>query len=391
MIKRDISDLLRIYASEFRAILIVGPRQSGKTTLVKQVFKDKQYVSLENPDERYIAENDPRAFLKRFPKGAIFDEIQRAPSLLNYLQEILDTTEEDGLFILTGSNNVLLQESVTQSLAGRIGVLDLYPLGFNELPIEVQQLNLNQILFRGAYPEVLVKRRNPTLWYNSYIRTYIERDVKQLKNIENTLLFIKFVKLCAGRIGLQLNSTSLSNECGIDVKTVNAWLSVLEATYIIKLITPYYKNFNKRLVKTPKLYFIDTGLACSLLGIRKEEELENSHFRGALVENFILLEVLKKSVNSGTSDALYYWRDNKGLEIDLIVESESGQMLPIEIKSSQTYTNKFSQNISKFCELAALKIGYVLYDGLVEFVSSENIHVQSWRTFLNSSSRERDF
>ena len=382
MIRREITDLLRVYASEFRAILLVGPRQSGKTTLVKQVFKEKHYVSLENPDERYVAENDPRAYLKRFPKGAILDEIQRAPSLLNYLQEILDTTEEDGLFILTGSNNVLLQESITQSLAGRIGVLDLYPLGFNELPKEVQQCNLNHFLFRGAYPEVVVKRRNPTLWYNSYIRTYIERDVKQLKNIENTLLFIKFVKLCAGRIGQQLNSTSLSNECGIDVKTVNAWLSVLEATYIIKLITPYYKNFNKRLVKTPKLYFVDTGLACSLLGIRKEEELVNSHFRGALVENFLIMETFKKSVNSGVGDALYYWRDNKGLEIDLLIENEKGEMLPIEIKSSQTYSNKFSDNISKFCEFADVKKGIVIYDGVVEFISSDNIQVQSWKTFL---------
>ncbi len=382
MIRREITDLLRVYASEFRAILLVGPRQSGKTTLVKQVFKEKHYVSLENPDERYVAENDPRAYLKRFPKGAILDEIQRAPSLLNYLQEILDTTEEDGLFILTGSNNVLLQESITQSLAGRIGVLDLYPLGFNELPKEVQQCNLNHFLFRGAYPEVVVKRRNPTLWYNSYIRTYIERDVKQLKNIENTLLFIKFVKLCAGRIGQQLNSTSLSNECGIDVKTVNAWLSVLEATYIIKLITPYYKNFNKRLVKTPKLYFVDTGLACSMLGIRKEEELVNSHFRGALVENFLIMETFKKSVNSGVGDALYYWRDNKGLEIDLLIENEKGEMLPIEIKSSQTYSNKFSDNISKFCEFADVKKGIVIYDGVVEFVSSDNIQVQSWKTFL---------
>jgi hypothetical protein len=382
MIRREITDLLRVYASEFRTILLVGPRQSGKTTLVKQVFNEKHYVSLENPDERYVAENDPRAYLKRFPKGAILDEIQRAPSLLNYLQEILDTTEEDGLFILTGSNNVLLQESITQSLAGRIGVLDLYPLGFNELPEEMQQFNLNHFLFRGAYPEVVVKRRNPTLWYNSYIRTYIERDVKQLKNIENTLLFIKFVKLCAGRIGQQLNSTSLSNECGIDVKTVNAWLSVLEATYIIKLITPYYKNFNKRLVKTPKLYFVDTGLACSLLGIRKEEELVNSHFRGALVENFLIMETFKKSVNSGAGDALYYWRDNKGLEIDLLIENEIGEMLPIEIKSSQTYSNKFSDTISKFCELADVKKGIVLYDGVVEFVSSDNIQVQSWKSFL---------
>ena len=382
MIRREITDLLRVYASEFRAILLVGPRQSGKTTLVKQVFKEKQYVSLENPDERYIAESDPRAFLKRFPNGAILDEIQRAPSLLNYLQEILDTTEEDGLFILTGSNNVLLQESITQSLAGRIGVLDLYPLGFNELPEELHQLNLNHFIFRGSYPEVIVKKRNPTLWYNSYIKTYIERDVKQLKNIENTLLFIKFVKLCAGRIGQQLNSTSLSNECGIDVKTVNAWLSVLEATYIIKLITPYYKNFNKRLVKTPNLYFVDTGLACSLLGIRKEEELVNSHFRGALVENFLIMETFKKSVNSGVGDALYYWRDNKGLEIDLLIENEKGEMLPIEIKSSQTYSNKFSDNISKFCEFADVKKGIVIYDGVVEFVSSDNIQVQSWKTFL---------
>lgn len=382
MIEREITDLLSEYAKEFRSILIVGPRQSGKTTLVKQVFKHKPYVSLENPDERLIAENDPRAFLNRFSSGAILDEIQRAPLLLNYLQEILDTIDEDGWFILTGSNNLLLQESITQSLAGRIGILDLYPLCFNELTDENRSYSLDSIIYRGSYPEVIVKKRNPVLWYNSYIKTYVERDVKQLKNIENTLLFVKFVKLCAGRIGQQINFTSLSNECGIDVKTVHAWLAILESTYIIKLLPPYYKNYNKRIVKSPKLYFIDCGLACSLLGIKKENELEFSHFRGALVENYLIIELYKKAINKGTGEEFYYWRDNKGLEIDLIIEKTTNHILPIEIKSAQTYSTNFISNLKSFNKIANCEESVLLYDGNIEFTTSENISVMHWKSFL---------
>ncbi len=273
MIKRELKVILGEYAGEFRSVLLVGPRQSGKTTLVQETFPDKPYVSLENPDERLLAETDARAFLNRFPQGAILDEVQRVPSLFSYLQEILDRTGQDGLFILTGSNNILLQENISQTLAGRLGILDLYPLSFREISNIGKEYTLNELIFKGSYPEIYNKNRKSELWYNSYIRTYIERDVRQLKNIENTSLFIKFLKTCAGRTGQQLNVSAISNECGIDLKTVNSWLSVLEQTYVIKLLQPFYKNFNKRIVKTPKLYFIDTGLACSLLGIRKKEEL----------------------------------------------------------------------------------------------------------------------
>jgi len=237
MVSREIETLLREYAKEFRSLLLVGPRQSGKSTLVKKVFSDKPYISLENIDERELALGDPRAFLQRFPYGAILDEIQRVPSLFNYLQEILDNSSEDGLFILTGSNNLLLQSNISQTLAGRIGILDLLPLSLNEIKkFDSEELNIDSLIIKGAYPEIYNKKRNPQHWYPSYIRTYVERDVREIKNIDNISLFTRFIRLCAGRVGQQLNVSSLSNECGIDVKTVNSWLSVLESTYIIKLL-----------------------------------------------------------------------------------------------------------------------------------------------------------
>ena len=263
MVNRKIEDLLREYAGEFRSLLLVGPRQSGKSTLVKKVFFEKPYISLENIDERDLALRDPRAFLQRFPNGAILDEIQRVPSLFNYLQEILDNSTEDGLFILTGSNNLLLQSNISQTLAGRIGILDLLPLSHNEIKkFDEEEVDIDSLITKGAYPEIYQKKRNPQHWYPSYIRTYIERDVRDIRNIDNISMFTKFLRLCAGRVGQQLNISSMSNECGIDVKTVNSWLSVLESTYIIKLLQPYYKNYNKRIVKSPKLYFFDTGVVC---------------------------------------------------------------------------------------------------------------------------------
>lgn len=381
MLNRELTSSLKIYAQEFRSVLLVGPRQSGKTTLVRQCFPEKPYVSLENPDERMLADSDPRAFLGRFPEGAILDEIQRVPKLFNYLQEILDNSKKDGLFILTGSNNILLQDSVSQTLAGRMGILDLLPLSYRELSAEYRNKTLSELILQGGYPEILSKNRQANLWYSSYVRTYVERDVRQLKNIENTMLFTKFLKLCAGRIGQQLNVSALSNECGIDVKTVNSWLSVLESTYIIKLLQPFYQNFNKRIVKTPKLYFIDTGLACSFLSIRKKEELAHSHFRGALVENYLISECIKNGLNTQTGQAFYYWRDNKGLEIDLIIQNADLIEL-IEIKAAQTYTEEFTKNLRAIMKLGDIKESYVLYDGLQEFEKSEGIRVWNWRNFL---------
>jgi len=381
MLNRELTSSLKLYAQEFRSVLLVGPRQSGKTTLVRQCFPEKPYVSLENPDERMLADSDPRAFLGRFPQGAILDEIQRVPKLFNYLQEILDNSKKDGLFILTGSNNILLQDSLSQTLAGRMGILDLLPLSYRELSAEYRNKTLSELILQGGYPEIISKNRQANLWYSSYVRTYVERDVRQLKNIENAMLFTKFLKLCAGRIGQQLNISALSNECGIDVKTVNSWLSVLESTYIIKLLQPFYQNFNKRIVKTPKLYFIDTGLACSLLSIRKKEELAHSHFRGALVENYLISECIKNGLNTQTGQAFYYWRDNKGLEIDLIIQNADLVEL-IEIKAAQTYTDDFTKNLRAIMKLGEINESYVLYDGLLEFEKSEGIRVWNWRSFL---------
>ncbi len=381
MIKRDITKLLKLYAESFRAVLIVGPRQSGKTTLTKNCFPTKPYISLENPDERLLATNDPRAFLNRFPNGAILDEIQRVPLLLNYLQEILDNTDEDGLFILTGSNNILLEEYITQSLAGRVGILDLLPLSYNEIYKTENHLSLAEIILKGFYPEVISKKRNPSIWFASYIRTYIERDVRQIKQIDDVLLFQKFLKLCAGRVGQQLNLTSLSNACGINIRTTQSWLSILESTYVIRLLQPYYENFNKRVVKSPKIYFCDTGLVCSLLNIKTVDELMLSHFRGALVENFIIMETIKNTFNTNNGEQQFYWRDNNGVEIDLLVQ-KGENFVPVEIKSAQTYSKDFAKNIKKFMSYSETTRGIILYDGIQSFDGSDGIKVMNWREFL---------
>ncbi|PKP49766.1 MAG: AAA family ATPase [Bacteroidetes bacterium HGW-Bacteroidetes-12] len=379
MITREIESLIKEYSRQFRSLLVVGPRQTGKSTLVKKVFPNKPYVSLENIDERTLAENDPRAFLNRFPKGAILDEVQRTPLLFNYLQEIIDNSNEDGLFILTGSNNLLLQSSISQSLAGRIGIIDLLPLTVQEIEkFGKTNFSLNELIFKGSYPEIYDKTRKPTLWYPAYIRTYVERDVRLIKNIENTLLFTRFLKICAGRVGQQINVSALSNECGIDVKTVNSWLSVLESSFVIKLLQPYFKSFNKRIVKTSKLYFYDTGLVCSLLNIKNTNELSLSHFKGSLVENFILMELVKQMKNKGASEDIYYWRDNKGVEVDILIDY-GNKLLPIEIKSAQTFNKDFLVNIKKFNSYSNVDIGWVIYDGILEFEAENGILVKNWR------------
>jgi predicted AAA+ superfamily ATPase len=382
MIVREIAPLLLEYARSFRSVVIVGPRQSGKTTLAKACFPDKPYVSLENPDMLELANHDPRGFLGGFPKGAILDEIQRAPQLFNYLQEILDNTEEDGLFILTGSNNILLQENISQTLAGRIGILDLLPLSFREVRELVKGLSLPELILRGFYPEIYQKNRNPQLWYQSYIRTYLERDVRQIRQIENTLLFQKFLRLCAGSVGQQVNYASLSNDCGIDVRTVHSWLSVLENSFVLYRLQPFHQNFKKRVVKSPKIYFVDTGLACALLNIKSKDEFSNSHFKGALVENFVVSECLKNKHNLNQYDRnFYYWRDNNGTEIDLIIEA-ANTISPVEIKSAQTYSKDFSRSLKKFILYSGTKQGTIVYNGEASFKGSDGIDLINWKDFF---------
>ncbi len=378
MVSRVAEKWLKKLARQFRAVAVVGPRQSGKTTLVREVFKSKPYVSLEDPDQRLVADNDPRAFLNQFKRGAIIDEAQRVPQLFSYLQQILDDTRKDGLFILTGSNNFLLQQSISQTLAGRIGYMDLFPFCYSEIVEAGKQYSTNELIWRGCYPEIYDRNRKPEVWYPAYIRTYIERDVKQLKNITSTITFNRFMKLCAGRTGQQLNMAALSNESGIDLKTIQSWLAVLQSSFIIFLLPPHHKNFNKRVVKTPKLYFYDTGLACSLLGIGHAKELTNSHFRGALFENWVIAELLKQKHNTGIDWAFYYWRDNKGLEIDLLIDGHK-KLIPFEIKSAQTFQESFVKNIQAWNGYSGQRGGQLLFDGKDNYTRSDKIKISNWR------------
>jgi predicted AAA+ superfamily ATPase len=376
--------LLRKYSRQFRAVAVVGPRQSGKTTLVKKVFPRKPYVSLEDPDERILAATDPRGFLARYKKGAIIDEAQRVPELFNYMQGILDQSNKDGFYILTGSNNFLLQQSISQSLAGRIGYIDLLPLCYSEiLQFKIKDDSIEELILNGSYPELYDKNRKPSLWYPAYIRTYIERDVKQIRNIENTILFNRFLQLCAGRTAQQLNVSALSNETGVEIKTIQAWLSILQSSYIVYLLPPYHKNFNKRVVKTPKLYFLDTGLACSLLGIREKNELDKSHFRGALFENYIIMELLKQKFNNGSNAGFYYWKENNGLEIDLLIDTGK-KMIAHEIKSTVTYSESLLKGLQQWQKVSQSDNGVLLYNGKIELKEKGQAEVCNWRNYKSN-------
>lgn len=373
--------LLRTYSREFRTVAVVGPRQSGKTTLVRKVFPRKPYVSLEDPDERMLAATDPRAFLSRYKSGAIIDEAQRVPELFNYMQGILDQSQKDGFYILTGSNNFLLQQSISQSLAGRIGYIDLLPLCYAEIiQFKRKDYSIEELILNGCYPELYDKNRKPTLWYPAYIRTYIERDVKQIRNIENTLVFNRFLQLCAGRTGQQLNISALSNETGVEIKTVQAWLSILQSSYVIHLLPPYHKNFNKRVVKTPKLYFLDTGLACSLLGIHEKKELVNSHFRGALFENYVIMEMLKQKYNVGSAAGFYYWKENNGLEIDLLVD-DGREMIAHEIKATATFNESLLKSLHQWGKVSGSRKGVLLYNGQMELNEKHYPQVRNWANY----------
>lgn len=360
MIHREAEKELILLATQFKAVAVTGPRQSGKTTLVRMVFKDKPYANLENPDIRKFAMDDPRGFLSNYPDGAILDEVQRAPELFSYLQQILDEKEENGLFILTGSNNFLLQDNISQSLAGRVGYLFLLPLTLAEMNAGESQND--ELLFRGGYPELYQKKTDPVKYYANYIRTYIERDVRLLKNIADLYTFERFLRLCAGRTGQLLNMSSLAAEIGVDVKTIGSWIGVLEASFIIFRLQPYHKNFNKRIVKMPKLYFYDTGLATALMGVDNLSQLTIHPFRGSLFENMVVLDFLKRLYNNGKSNNLFFWRDNTGNEIDLLIKRENIRF-PVEIKSGQTISDDFFKGIRYWNKLSQTQGGFLVYGG----------------------------
>jgi predicted AAA+ superfamily ATPase len=380
MLARDAEKTLIRLAKSFPIVAITGPRQAGKTTLAKAVFEGKPYVSLENPDEREFAQNDPKRFLARFHNGAVLDEVQRCPSLLSWLQGLVDERGVMGDFVLTGSAQFDLIEGITQTLAGRVGRVELLPLSSRELKAANQLPNsLSQMLIQGGYPALYDRKIITQDWFSNYVATYVERDVRQLISVRNLSQFQTFLKMCASRTGQLINLTSLGADCGISAVTAKQWLSVLETSYIVTLLRPHHSNFGKRLVKTPKIYFLDSGLAAWLMGIRSAETLETHAARGALFESWVVSELYKKRLNAGLPIDLFFWRDNTGNEVDLIVENEKG-LQPIEIKSGSTYASDWSQGLKKWQALAqnsSLEPA-ILYGGESTF-EREGLKVWGWR------------
>jgi len=339
MFSRALQSTIERFGKSFPVVAVTGPRQSGKTTLVRKMFADRAYVSLEDPSERAFALEDPKGFLARFVKGAVFDEAQRWPDLFSFLQGLVDEDRTPGRFILTGSQQFGLLAGITQSLAGRVGMTRLLPLSLAEIPAG-KVGTLDEWILRGGYPALYDGARNAGDWFASYVATYVERDVRQVLNVQDLATFQRFVRLCAGRTGQLLNLNALAGEAGISHTTARAWMSVLESSDLVHLLPPYHQNFGKRLVKSPKLYFLDAGLASWLLGIRTVETLETHPSRGALFETLIVSEFLKARYNKGLPSDLYFWRDNNGLEADLIFET-GGSLQMVEIKSGQTLTSDY--------------------------------------------------
>lgn len=394
MIKRTLAQKLHQLVKQYPVITITGPRQSGKTTLVRSEFKDYRYFSLENPDTRQIALTDPRGFLNSVKTGTILDEIQRAPDLVSYIQTMVDEDDQPGRFILTGSQNFLLFEKISQSLAGRTAILHLLPFSKRELlgqqPITIDSFpvvsemdsystDLWQLLYQGFYPRIHDKQLNPTEWYAWYYQTYIERDVRLLQNIGDINTFTRFVRLCAGRNGQPVNFTNLAADAGITHTTARRWLSILQASFIVALVQPYHENFRKRITKSPKLYFFDTGLLAFLLGIRNAEELQFHAMRGSVFESFVFSELHKMFVHSGQIPSIYFWSDSAGHEIDFIVEQGS-RLIAIEAKSGETFNDDFIKGLQYFSALAGERVNQsiLIFSGKENF-TYKNINILSWQ------------
>jgi len=352
MIERTLQKKLLYLSTKFPFVLITGPRQSGKSTLVRHTFPDYCYISLEESDNRIYAEEDPRGFISEYPEKTIIDEVQRVPKLLSYLQTHSDLAGKNGMYILTGSQNFQLLSSVDQSLAGRVAILTLLPFSHIEMRDGgILPQNIDEEIFNGSYPRLYDNGLSAGDFYPSYIDTYVERDVRSVKDIGNLSAFVRLLKLCAGRIGQLLNMSSLATECGVTIPTINSWLSVLQSSYIIYLLQPDYRNFSKRLVKTPKLYFYDTGLACSLLEIKQASQVSNHYLRGGLFENMVINEFLKRGFNEGDRPSFTFWRDSNGNEVDLLI-NRGDHVDSVEIKSGQTYSTDFFRNLKYWGNLS---------------------------------------
>lgn len=380
MINRQLLSKLKHLAGKFPFVAITGARQTGKSTLAEMAFPDYKKVSLEDLDMRAWATEDPRGFIDAYPDHTILDEVQRVPSLLSYLQTHADKAKKEGMYILTGSQNMVLMQSIDQSLAGRVALLSLMPFSHSELrSASLMKESVNEAIFTGCFPRIYDKDISPVDYYPNYIKTYVQRDVRELRDIGNLSMFNKFIKLCAGRIGQLLNKSSLAIECGVTVPTIDAWLSILETSSIIYCLRPDYNNFSKRLVKTPKLYFCDTGLACSLLEIKDASQLETHYMRGNLFENMIVTEFLKDAFNKGEEPALTFWRDSSGHEVDLL-QSINGLQNAYEIKSGATFSTEYFKGVNYWAELSGAPVGcrHVVYGGAQTMQRSEG-KVISWR------------
>lgn len=378
MIKRKISNEIKTLAKEFPIVAILGPRQSGKTTIARHLFKNYDYVSMEDYDVREMAIDDPRGFLNQYPKNVIIDEIQRVPQLFSYLQTHVDKINKKGSFILTGSQNYLLMENISQSLAGRVGLATLLPLSLEEYP-GLMKSDYKKVIFDGFYPRIFDQKIRPSSFYKTYLATYLEKDIRLIKNILNYNDFVKFLGLIAGRSGQILNIRKISSDAGIDARTVKNWLNVLETSYIVFRLHPLSKNYNKRIIKRPKIFFYDTGLLCHLLGINKSEELTNHYYRGNIFENFVISDIFKNNLNRGGFLNFYFWKDSNDNEIDLLIES-GNKLTAIEIKSAQTVKKEFLKNLLFFdcLEQEREKNLFLFYGGEVDF-SNKGIDIFGWR------------
>ncbi|MBR4786436.1 MAG: ATP-binding protein [Bacteroidales bacterium] len=383
MINRTLKNTILKNLRYFSVVTITGPRQSGKTTLLKSMYPELPYFSLENPDTREMAISDPTAFLAQGSDGMILDEVQNTPALLSYLQGIVDEHPQRK-FLLSGSSQFSLQSSITQSLAGRTAVLELLPLSLQEMSDNASDISdVNRLIYSGFYPSLHADLNIPRLFYPAYVRTYLERDVRGFLQISDLYRFQTFLKLCAGRVGSLFNASELSNEVGVAVNTIRAWLSVLQASYIVFMLHPYYENTRKRLTKTPKLYFYDTGLACYLMGIENERQLQTDRMRGHLFENLVVADVMKRRTNSGCEAGLMFYRDSNGNEIDLLVPNGTG-LEAYEIKSAATYSSSFETGFRNLPEQLSSRLTHraVIYNGSQERRDT-NIEILHYSSLLS--------
>jgi predicted AAA+ superfamily ATPase len=385
MIDRQISSSILKLKDKFQVFTITGPRQSGKTTLIRSLFPDMPYFSMETPDIREQVLQNPRELFRRYGHRLVLDEVQRTPDLLSYIQTIVDEDRE-ARFVISGSHNLLMLENVSQSLAGRTAIFYLLPFSAGELQSEgLESGDYEDMLFKGFYPRIYDRQLEPSEFFPNYIDTYVQRDVRQVKNVENLNLFTRFISICAGHIGQTVNFSALGNAVGISSATAQSWLSILETSFIVYQLNPYFRNFNKRIIKSPKLYFYDTGLACSLLRIRNLDGLDTYFQKGALFENFVINEIHKAFFNNGERPPTYYWRDNTGHEVDLIVDL-GGRLLPIEIKSGRTYNTDFFKNLSWWSNIADLPVEtpIAIYGGDQDWETGQG-KLLSWKNLLHNA------